>query len=279
MLRRIVSRLSPQTVALFLVGGMLLAGSATAARSMISGNQIKPGTVASKQIKDRTILARDLARSTIRGLKAKGPRGARGRVGPKGGAGERGPAGAPGPKGDAGPKGEAGSDGEDGTSMFDPVPGGGGEKPLGTVGNVSWARDGKIESSGDRAGDYPAYLVDPQDGRWWREVTLRPGTYALSSTASALTLEPVTGSAEPAAITRLFLDGQPLLDGLGFGFVPAADIDAVLGNEQVPRVTSASTVITIEDEPAVLRQQVAWFGQPVHYADNFVITKLNRYDQ
>lgn len=273
MLKRFVSRLSPQAVAVFLVGGMLLAGSATAAKSMISGKQIKPGTVTSKQIKDRTILARDLARSTIRGLKAKGPRGPRGQAGPKGESGPSGPAGV------AGPRGEAGRDGRDGVALFDPVPGGGGERPLGTVGNVTWARDAKLQSSGEKAEGFPGYVTDARDGRWWREVTLRPGTYALSSTASALTLGPVAGPAEPAAITRLFLDEQPLLDGLGFGFVPAADVEAVQGNEQVPRITSASTVITIEGEPAVLEQRVAWFGQPVHYADNFVITKLNRYDQ
>lgn len=276
MLKRFVSRLKPQTVAVFLVGGMLLAGSATAAKSMINGSQIKAGTVSSKQIKDRTITARDIANSTIRSLKAPGPRGKKGAVGAPGRDGAPGPAG---PAGTAGPRGEAGAAGQPGTSLFNPVPGGGGAKPLGTVSTLSWARDAELAKAGEKAAAYPAYLPTATSGRWWREVTLQPGTYALSTTASAVAVDPISGSTEPAAVSRLFLGGQPITDGSGFNFVPAAAVDEIVAGETVPRVSSFSTVVTVRDEPAVLSQRVAWFGQAVHYADNFIITKLTPYDQ
>ncbi|MDQ2623432.1 MAG: collagen-like protein [Actinomycetota bacterium] len=343
---------------------MLLAGSATAARSMISGNQIKPGTVSSKQIKNRTITARDLARKTIRDLKQPGPRGKRGpagaqgapgkdgsagpvgatgaegsrgekgetgeagpegekgepgedgAVGPQGergatgpagpqgetgatgAAGEQGEAGATGPageQGEAGPIGATGADGVDGTSFYNPVPGSTvGEpvpgKPLGGVNNAVWARDALLTPE-QQAGTFPDYLPTMNDGRFWRQVTLNPGTYMLSSTATAFTPDPIDEGDEVSVISRLFLDGVPLtvvgrtdLPGgddatAGFSFVPAADAAAVVANEAVPHISSFSTVITIEDDPAVLDQRVVWFGQQAHFADNFVITKLNPYDQ
>jgi hypothetical protein len=46
-----------------------LGGPATAAR-LIDGSELKPGSVGSKQLKDRSVAQRDLARSTVRKLRA-----------------------------------------------------------------------------------------------------------------------------------------------------------------------------------------------------------------
>lgn len=221
-----------------------------------------------------------------------GPAGVAGATGATGATGASGSRGDQGATGESGP---AGTDGEDGTSFYNPVPGTPfGEpvqgKPLGGVNNAVWARDALLTPE-QQAGAFPDYLPGINDGRFWRQVTLNPGTYMLSSTATAFTPDPIDAGEDVSVISRLFLDGVPLtvvgrtdLPGgddatAGFSFTPAADAAAVVANEAVPHLTSFSTVITIEDDPAVLDQRIAWFGQQAHFADNFVITKLNPYDQ
>jgi hypothetical protein len=76
-----------------LVAAAVSAGAATAA-SQITGAAIKNGTVASADLKDRSVLLRDLAPSTVRALQgARGPQGPAGPQGPQGFAGTPGPAG------------------------------------------------------------------------------------------------------------------------------------------------------------------------------------------
>lgn len=67
------------------------AGTATAANGLINGKKIKPGTVTSKQIKNRSIGLVDIKKNAVKNL--------------RGAKGERGPAGPQGPKGEAGPAG------------------------------------------------------------------------------------------------------------------------------------------------------------------------------
>ena len=66
-------RPSPAT-AIALVALFVAVGGPAKAAKLIDGGDIKKGTVASKQVKDRSIEPRDLARATVRSLKATPPR-------------------------------------------------------------------------------------------------------------------------------------------------------------------------------------------------------------
>lgn len=68
-----------------------LGGTATAASGLISGKKIKPNTITSKQIKNRSIKLVDIQPKTVK--KLRGAKGERGPAGPQGPQGEPGPAG------------------------------------------------------------------------------------------------------------------------------------------------------------------------------------------
>lgn len=68
-----------------------LAGTATAASGLINGKKIKPNTITSKQIKNRSIKLVDIQPNTVK--KLRGAKGERGPAGPQGPQGEPGPAG------------------------------------------------------------------------------------------------------------------------------------------------------------------------------------------
>src|SRR4051795_9064957 len=75
----------------------------------MSGSAVAASLITGKQIKDGTIQTRDLSKRAVKALKssaAPGPRGADGPAGPAGPAGPKGDAGAP---GQAGAPGKAGS--------------------------------------------------------------------------------------------------------------------------------------------------------------------------
>jgi hypothetical protein len=88
---------SPATVLASIAVFALLAGSATAATSLISGKDIKKGSITGKQIKNKSLSIKELSKGAVKKLRgATGPRGAtgaRGERGEKGETGARGPAG------------------------------------------------------------------------------------------------------------------------------------------------------------------------------------------
>jgi hypothetical protein len=88
---------SPATVLASIAVFAVLAGSATAASSLISGKEIKKGTITGKQIKNKSLSIKELSKGAVKKLRgATGPRGAtgaRGERGEKGETGARGPAG------------------------------------------------------------------------------------------------------------------------------------------------------------------------------------------
>ena len=113
-------------LALALALAVGLAGSATAAK-LITGSDIKNGSLTSADVKNGSLTARDLSRATRDGLAgaegdtgAAGPQGPAGQKGDSGAAGPQGPkgdtgaAGPQGPKGDTGDRGPAGPAGSDG---------------------------------------------------------------------------------------------------------------------------------------------------------------------
>lgn len=86
-------------IALLVVGGLVALASVTVAtagvQALITGAQIKDGTVASRDIRNGTIARADIAPATLSTL--------RGQTGAPGPAGPAGPAGPQGPQGPAGP--------------------------------------------------------------------------------------------------------------------------------------------------------------------------------
>lgn len=95
--------LSIPTVVALVLAMLLSAGGGAVAARLITGKDIKDGTVTGADIKDASLKYADLAAATRTQLT--GPQG------PAGEAGIQGPAGATGPGGPAGPKGDAGSAG------------------------------------------------------------------------------------------------------------------------------------------------------------------------
>lgn len=135
--------------------GITTAASGTM-QALITGAQIKDGSVESKDIEDRTILPKDLSARAVAALKGdRGPRGlvgARGATGPTGATGATGLAGARGATGATGARGATGATGATGAQG---VKGdtGAGVHVTGHVGTV-----GALPASGAADGD--AYIVD-----------------------------------------------------------------------------------------------------------------------
>ncbi|WP_210439394.1 hypothetical protein [Nocardioides xinjiangensis] len=78
-------------VAVAVIALVLSAGAGATASLLITGNQIKDGTVASRDIKNRSLKVKDLsARATAKLTGAAGPVGPRGATGPAGPAGASG---------------------------------------------------------------------------------------------------------------------------------------------------------------------------------------------
>ncbi|HYG95827.1 MAG TPA: collagen-like protein [Solirubrobacterales bacterium] len=91
---------SPATVLASIAVFAVLAGSATAATSLINGKDIKKGTITGKQVKNKSLSIKELSKAAVKKLRgATGPRGEAGARGATGARGERGETGARGPAG------------------------------------------------------------------------------------------------------------------------------------------------------------------------------------
>jgi hypothetical protein len=116
-MRRIVkSRPSPALVVALVAVLVAFSGSATAALVM-TGKNIKDGTITAKDVKNRTLGTDKLSNNAVSALKGQaGPAGQQGPTGQQGPAGPHGPAGPLGPKGDPGAQGPTGDPGPRGPS-------------------------------------------------------------------------------------------------------------------------------------------------------------------
>jgi hypothetical protein len=231
-------------------------GSAAAARNFINGNRIRPNTITSRQVRNRSLGVHDLSRQAVSRLRGnRGPRGAQGPHGPQGHHGPAGPAGPKGDRGPAGSTGPAGPQGPPGLTFINPV-----NNPAVAGGTkfTSWVR-GPTEIT-EPAGTAPNFIATPEDGRFWREITLQPGFYLLQSTAAT------TGGTGTHTVSRIFVGGVPITDSNGYTFIPKS--------ASFPEGTTTQTVIEVSGEPKKLVQRVAAIGGPVEYADNFTILKL-----
>jgi Collagen triple helix repeat (20 copies) len=117
--------------ALVVVLGITTAASGTV-QALITGQDIKDGSIRSRDIADHTIAASDVSAALLTSLRGRrgaagpagpeGPSGLAGAQGPAGPAGPAGTTGAMGPQGPAGSQGPKGEPGEPGSSAFDFVP-------------------------------------------------------------------------------------------------------------------------------------------------------------
>lgn len=152
-----------------------VAATSATARSLITGLQIKNGSITSVDLADGTIKSRDLAPS-LRHAKTvvPGPQGEAGPQGPQGPNGDTGAQGATGQQGPAGPQGAPGPQGPAGPPQWvvqiDPV------LPPSSQSNFDAVYfNNSAYTGGYRAG--PGNGVQDQTASW--KVVLAPGTYEL----------------------------------------------------------------------------------------------------
>lgn len=126
MRRRIRTNASPAMVVAFIAIVLAMTGSAFAARALITGADIKDGSISRADLSSRTVKSlkgkrgpagpagRDGFAGPAGPQGSPGPEGPRGPVGPVGTAGPRGPTGDTGATGATGPQGEQGEQGQQG---------------------------------------------------------------------------------------------------------------------------------------------------------------------
>ncbi|WP_210651056.1 hypothetical protein [Nocardioides sp. SYSU D00065] len=102
-------------IAVAVIALVLSAGAGATASMLITGKQIKDGTITSRDVKNRSLKVKDL--STAAAAKLKGSTGPAGPAGPRGATGPAGPAGAAGAQGLPGIQGLAGLPGLSGLEV------------------------------------------------------------------------------------------------------------------------------------------------------------------
>jgi hypothetical protein len=186
-----------------------LGGSATAATLVVTGRDVRDGSLTGRDIKNGSLTRADLAAGTLRSVGDPGPKGENGTAGPKGesgpqgakgeagatgASGERGAAGLAGAQGDRGPKGETGERGPKG----DP-----GASALSFI-------DATYEAA-------PAF-TNPKGPLWTHEFTLpRAGkvfVHAQNWSVTA-TCRWVFGGGYCGGSARFYVDGAPLATSTG----------------------------------------------------------------
>ena len=151
-------------VLLAVLGISLVLGGTAGAVSLVTGKQIKDGTVRSRDIgngsltgadvADKSLTAADFSGSVQGPAGPAGPAGAAGPTGPTGPAGPTGPQGPAGPQGPKGDKGSTGDTGAQGLQGIQGPPGPGGAT------SVTYAQSGPKLIAGSSSGTW--YITCPQ---------------------------------------------------------------------------------------------------------------------
>ena len=195
-------------------------------KALITGAQIKDGTIESRDIDNGSIRRADLSGAAIASLR--GGRGPAGATGPRGATGTQGPAGPQGAAGPQGPQGPAGSQGAAGAAG----PPGAGVNVTGSVATAA-----ALPATGD-PGD--AYIVTATghlhvwDGSAWIDTGLVQGPAGpQGATGAAGPQGPAgpAGSAGPAGAPGA-LAGYQIVTGVAFA-IAASDFD-VSGSVDCP---------------------------------------------
>jgi hypothetical protein len=211
------------TLCLFVV----LGGTAWAA-SQITGSQIKDGSVTSKDIRDRTLSARDFKKGVLPSsvLPAGGAAaGAPGPAGPSGPAGPQGERGAPGPQGPAGAGGTKGEKGEKGDTGTEGPKGDEGEPGPGAI-RIAFEKPAldQVQSESFFVGPWTIRASCVRDaGQPWVAVTAvaDDGSFrgaGFKMNAGGLSPHSVAGRFEPGQDGDAPLVGEKAEDGLWWGF-------------------------------------------------------------
>jgi hypothetical protein len=160
-------------------------------QALITGAQIKDGSVESQDIENRTILPIDLSARAVASLQ--GDRGPRGLVGARGATGATGPAGATGATGPAGPTGATGAPGAPGATGAQGVKGDTGAG-VNVKGSVATFGDLPV---GAAAGD--SYIVTATGHLWvwsgtaWVDTGLVQGPQGATGATGAIGATGATG--------------------------------------------------------------------------------------
>lgn len=199
----------PSTVLATIAVFAALAGTATAAKQLINGNQIKPGTITGKQVKAKSLGLAKFNQGAVKQLQGdtgpRGPVGPRGETGAKGTTGERGPAGIVAPlSGELGSINIAAGDEEE---LIELVVGSAGTFVINAKTNVASAQDdGEVECR-IQAGN-----EDVDVSQWTASVAGALNTIALQAVATATPADPIrlfcainesNGSAFDAKLTAI----------------------------------------------------------------------------
>lgn len=219
MRRRFKTGPSPSMVVAIIAVVLALTGSAFAAQALITGADIKDGSVTRA----------DLSRRTIRSLKGKrgkhgpagrdgfvGPRGPQGSTGPQGERGPAGPVGPAGPKGNVGDTGPEGPEGDTGPIGPQGPQGNPGQSMAGqfvTGSSVALedttGTDG-IDATLDLSSTGPSSTTDSVD-LTANSIYLPPGQYVVHVLVSFTDAAAADAGAE-YGVARLYLSDSPLQD-------------------------------------------------------------------
>lgn len=221
MRRRIRPNASPAMVVAFIAVVLAMTGSAFAARSLITGADIKDGSISRA----------DLSSRTVRSLKGKrGPAGRAGHdgaTGPQGPKGSTGPQGAAGPAGPAGPRGDMGARGAQGDPGDDGNDGAPGQSLLYAIGDGPTNAGAALPLASDGPTDFDTEGVNISGGG---HLLTAGQQYKVDVYVSFVNTD---NPGTEYGVARLFLGGTPL-DGDITGTGAASTGDTTLVTQDVP---------------------------------------------
>lgn len=253
MLQRIGRHASPAMIVAIVAIVVAMTGSAFAARSLLTGADIKDGSITKADLAPSATASAKKAKRGPRGHRGpQGEQGEQGDPGLIGPAGERGPTGATGPEGPVGPPGSTGAKGAKG-DQGDPGQDGA-QGPIGqvienntTAGPTAIATPLAISSTGPT--DNTTEGVEVSNGGFFLTANVR---YLVHVSVSFVDTNPADAVNAEYGVGRLFLDASPL-NGNGSGGGGSADGDTTLVTADIPDDTnnaaqaSGSFLITAGD--------------------------------
>jgi len=250
------ARVSPAMVVACVAVILATTGSAFAAKALITGSDIKDGTISRA----------DLSNATVRSLK--GRRGPAGRKGKDGSAGSQGPQGSTGPAGPQGPAGPAGARGATGatgaTGGFGPTGPSGLQGATGPAGPAGPPGQALVTNfyTGTTPTDVGAALALASTGPDNTEgvdltagqggIRLDPGQYMVDVNVSFT--DALADARVEYGVARLFLSGTPLVDPNspsptgGFADSDTTLVTADVPDSGNPAQASGTYLLTVTDD-------------------------------